>query len=260
MRKCIITAMAIAIVFSLGACGNSSRKPAPTFDIGDGNAAWMMPNGSFYHAGTAPFSPPPPFGITWENRLPNTTRFSPITASELLFISDDMGNIYCLDQRDGSAIWSRNLGDKGFQPVLSTRYLFIGAEGGRMIACNPVNGTTVWEAKLDGDVVGYPIISRGMVWLVTEHDLYGLEETKGVEVYHKDFGKITFTHSPALQKYLYLVAGNQLIAFNELDMKQEWTKYFENELDETLLPFIPSFDFIKVCISYVCESANSINW
>ncbi len=229
MKRFLPIAMSVAILFSLVACNNTAESN-PTFDIGDGNAAWMTPNGSYYHSGTAPFSPAPPFGVTWENQLPNTTRFSPITASELLFISDDAGNVYCLDQKNGSSVWSRNLGEKGFQPVLSTRYLFIGAEGGRLLACNPVNGKTVWEAKLDGDLVGYPIIDPGMVWVVTEHDLYGFEETKGTEVFHKNFGDMIFTQPPAFQKYLYLVAGNQLLAFNELDKKVVWRKYFENVL------------------------------
>jgi len=226
MKK--LTILVIVSIFIIGAtgCGGESLD----INTEDGTASWNYPLGTIYNAGTTQFSPEPPFGVVWEKNLPNTTNFSPVAASSIVIISDDRGNVYCLSQKTGDVVWSRNLGNTGFQPIIGINAVFVGSDTNEMVALDINGGKTKWKAKLAGDVVGWGLVDAGKLWFTTTHDLYCLEETKGGEIFHKNFGDITFTHAPSLQKYLYLVAGNQLIAFNDRDYEQVWNLYFENEL------------------------------
>ncbi len=226
MRKHLSSCLAILLFVTLiSGCGAGKV----VINTEDGNATWKYPLGSIYNSGTSPFSPSPSFAVTWEKTLPNKTSFSPVVAGGALVIPDDNGNIYCLSTETGEVVWSKKLGNNISQPIIGANMVYLGVDN-KMLALNISDGNSIWESELEGEVVGYPLNDGGKLWFVTEHDLYCLEESKGGQVFHKDYDKHTFTQAPTLQKYLYLVAGKQLIAFNDYDLVEAWSLYLKDDL------------------------------
>ncbi|HOO97327.1 MAG TPA: PQQ-like beta-propeller repeat protein [Caldisericia bacterium] len=225
MRKIAVFASVVLFVFA--SCSSTVKIDTESGDY----AAWKTPRGSFYNSASSIYSPEPPYAVVWEKQLPNPTQATVVAASTILIVTDDESNIYCLNQEDGSVVWSRKLSEKpaDIQPIIGVNTIFC-FDGNSNILCLDVNdGSTIWSTEIDGNIVGWPIIDGGKLWFVTESLLYCVEETKGTVIKTKGFD-CEFTQPPSLQRYLYLVAGNKIIAVDDKTYNEVWSLYFQNDI------------------------------
>jgi outer membrane protein assembly factor BamB len=199
------TAISLILLLLLASC---QTKRIDTEKI----SSWKSPFGNYYASSFAMETPKPPLQKLWERRLGAYSKTSPVTAGGAVVCADQAGMLYCIDGDTSKDIWTKELAQtENMQPVIGNNSVIV-CDGKPSIMSLDINsGSTVWSYDLPDKAVGWPVFGDGRVWICAGKTLLCFEESKGSLIYKQDFTE-TFTKTPSMQKYMYLVAGKKLIA------------------------------------------------
>ena len=128
-----------------------------------------------------------------------------------VFLADAKGNISALDQKDGSVIWTKALGDLvSSGPKVDGDLLYVGSNEAWLYALNSKSGDVVWKTKLSSEILSDPAVSGNYLYLQTiDGKLYSLDRESGNKVWvdSREVPALTLRGTSAP-----IVSGSQVIA------------------------------------------------
>lgn len=208
------------------------------------------------HSGYSTSTAPHTNNLTWKTKIESGGEYCPIVVDNRVFIHPMDGNVYALDMRNGSILWTTNIRTHqviqspnwGHRIVSSPAYangqLFVGSDDGRLYRLNASNGKIVWDVR-----IGFGIL--GIYGSVTYHEgkiFVGNGDTwkwDGPPIFPGFFsaidansGKVLWRHllrggigsAPAVHNGRVFVGAfdHRLYAFNENDGSVVW-RYIMND-------------------------------
>jgi eukaryotic-like serine/threonine-protein kinase len=117
--------------------------------------------------------------LEWKYKTNNALWGHPVSDGEAVFIGSMDHSLYAIDLKDGSLLWSTDLGGAIVSsPFLSEDgVIFIGTLGNEMLAINATNGSLLWRYKTDGGVWGTPVLHDGSLYFGdATGTIYALDE------------------------------------------------------------------------------------
>jgi outer membrane protein assembly factor BamB len=144
-----------------------------------------VPRGDAQSTGSTSQSLAATLQVRWEFTADEAIETTPVVAGGRVFVSDVMGQLYALDQRDGKEIWRRQY-DTGFlaSPAVKGDLLVIGDIEGNLYAIDAAKGTEIWKQTTEGEINGAAAFHKSNV-LVTSQDgrLYCFAAEDGAPVW-----------------------------------------------------------------------------
>lgn len=123
-----------------------------------------------------------------------TTRYtSPVIHEGRLYITDEIGKLYCLDGKTGEQFWKFNYGrNSRGSPVLADGKIYIGEVNSKFHIIEPgakkaKSLSSVFFPPLQGnadvEINGSPAVANGRVYFTTSEEFYciGLKDAKGIK-------------------------------------------------------------------------------
>jgi outer membrane protein assembly factor BamB len=226
MKKITLCILLLIIVFQLVSCGRN-------IDTEKG-LSWKSPLGSIYNTNSSLYAPKHPYSVTWEQNLGKTTKCAPVSAGGVTIVADDEGSVYCLDNEDGQKIWTRQfIGGISIQPVISNGKVLFSDGSSTFYAISISNGSQIWQQDIPSPIVGWALVDSGKIYVATTNSLVCFEETKGTQIFRKDFIE-KVSASPSLMRYIYLPCGNHLYALDSNNGDVMWKIQFERPIIGTV--------------------------
>lgn len=231
MKKTVLiltTVVSVALIAScVTSCGNIS------IDTEKG-LSWKSPFGSIYNTNSSLYAPKHPFSLTWEQNLGKATKCAPVSAGGVTIVSDADGTVYCLDNEDGKKVWTKQfVGGITIQPVISNGKALFSDGSSTFYAIDISTGLQIWQQGIPSPMVGWALVDSGKIYVATTNSLVCFEETKGTQIYRKDFAE-KVSASPSLLRYLYLPCGNFLYALDPDNGDGIWKVQFERPIVGTI--------------------------
>ncbi|MEZ0224882.1 MAG: PQQ-binding-like beta-propeller repeat protein [Alphaproteobacteria bacterium] len=113
--------------------------------------------------------------ILWERQFLSHVESSPLVHEDehRLWTGAGDQSLWCLDTRDGSAVWRRKIGHIDSTPLIAGGTLFVTSwpdtkvKQAKLFALDPANGDEKWSAELAGGIMGSPQPGPAATVLVT---------------------------------------------------------------------------------------------
>lgn len=172
---------------------SSALSPAIAADKDQASAAssdWPMPRGDAQSTGFTSQSLAENLEVSWEFKADEAIETTPVIANGRVFVTDAMGKIYAITQRDGKKIWIRDY-DTGFlaAPVVRGDLLVVGDVEGNLYGLNVADGAEIWKQTTEGEISGAAAFYKDNV-LVTSGDgklyCFAAKDGKPVWTYQTD--------------------------------------------------------------------------
>jgi outer membrane protein assembly factor BamB len=127
----------------------------------------------------------------------------------VLYVGTFARKMAAIDADDGQTLWSSDVqGWVWSGPALAGDRLFFGDLDGNLYAMNSTNGQIVWHLtpdRLDGPIVGTPLVVEDTIYVPTESGTLYAISTDGTTRWRRDLSGSLYT-SPALAGDLILVS------------------------------------------------------
>lgn len=144
-----------------------------------------------------------------------------------LYVGTFGGKLFALDANDGSILWE--FSSEGWiwsGPTLVDGVLYFGDLDGYFYAVDANNGQQIWQVtpeKLDGEIVGSPLVLEDKIFVTSQDGILFMLDTSGNVLKNETVGGKIYT-SPQTANDLILVApvdtDELLIAYNNDGVKQ----------------------------------------
>ena len=136
------------------------------------------------------------YGREFDTSYPGS-RATPVVSENMVFILSGMGDLACLDARDGKTIWRKNIfseyGGRNIQWGINETVVIQGNKlictpGGpthNMVALEKATGKLIWSSKGKGEISAYctPLLtqvgSRNLLVTHTEKNIIGVDADNG---------------------------------------------------------------------------------
>jgi eukaryotic-like serine/threonine-protein kinase len=102
---------------------------------------------------------------------------SPAVTDNRLYVGDDRGRFYALDNRKGTPIWIVDLGDGvSTAPLMMGETVYFGTRGGMIYGLNRQDGSLRWKFSLGAPLKGELVYAAGLLFARTTNGmLYAIE-------------------------------------------------------------------------------------
>jgi outer membrane protein assembly factor BamB len=124
--------------------------------------------------------------VAWSKTKDGTYMPSPIVYGDCLYTCNNNGLITCYDAKSGKQHYQRRIGGRGgftASPIAADRKLYFTSEEGGTLVVKAGPEYQLLATNPAGDVcMATPAISDGMLFLRTQHHLYGLARTRTASV------------------------------------------------------------------------------
>jgi len=156
--------------------------------------SWRQFQCGLTHCGYADAGPTS-FEVLWEYRTAEDVQSSPTQYGDEVYVANDDGIVFCVDEDNGDLKWSRQVGGQiKSAPVVVGNRLYIG--GGwyqpYVFCLDRFTGDTVWERYTysNGDVVASPVVADGRVYIGANSDyFFCLDADTGEIIWQYDTGE-----------------------------------------------------------------------
>jgi len=168
--------------------------------------------------------------------LGNPISTPPALQENRLFVSDDVGKLYCLSAVDGKLIWkNESLGEDLIGGItVDGDTLFYGSQDNNAYAINADNGSIIWSKRVDGYVPSPPLVMGGLLFVRSRQTmLWCYDKKSGETVWH-------FAHQPTKVEpiisgdYIYLGSNRRIVAISVLKRTEVWFYEFPDEQPTSL--------------------------
>ncbi|MFC1764297.1 PQQ-binding-like beta-propeller repeat protein, partial [Planctomycetota bacterium] len=162
--------------------------------------------------------------ILWQQELGTELRGEPTVYSERLYAGSSKGELFALDIRDGSVLWSYEADEKtgaAYQyysaPAESGDRIYIGGAGSIVYCLDVVKGRLLWKHKVSDWVRSKPLVIGDMVYVATmDGHLYALRDngSQAEELRKVKVNEHGFTTDLAGSEKGILAAGKDMILYS----------------------------------------------
>jgi outer membrane protein assembly factor BamB len=171
---------------------------------------WPLVRGDMLGSGVAQSSLPDKLDVLWTYHAPGDSAFdaTPVIAGGTIYIGDSDGTIDAVRLADGTAAWTKKLGDAGFLAgaAWDQGRLYVGDSNGVVRCLSADDGSEVWRADVGAEVYAGPMVHDHDVLVTCEAGtLTCLDAATGKERWH-------FHIEAPLRCTPTIVAGHVLLA------------------------------------------------
>jgi outer membrane protein assembly factor BamB len=110
---------------------------------------------------------------------------SPAVANGVLYIGSQDNNVYALNARNGTILWSYTTGGPiGSSPAVANGVVYVGSDDGNIYALNASTGALIWNFPTGSDIVSSPAVANGTLYVGSDDgnlyafNLAGGQDTK----------------------------------------------------------------------------------
>jgi outer membrane protein assembly factor BamB len=124
---------------------------------------WWMYRHDKKHTGFSSEITTQPDTVVWSYQTGGDVVSSPAVAYGKVFVGSDDGNVYALNENDGSPLWSFPTGGRvRSSPLVVDETVYIGSEDGKVYALSQFDGTELWSYQTGGWIYSSPVlVARG---------------------------------------------------------------------------------------------------
>jgi outer membrane protein assembly factor BamB len=120
-------------------------------------------------------------GILWRNKTIHRTRSTvSITPEGLLFLTDSMGFLHCLDAETGETYWTHDFKSQmqgNASTLAADGKLYVGDEDGDFrIFAAVKEKRLLWEVNMGAPISTTPVVANGVLFIATSAHLYAIAE------------------------------------------------------------------------------------
>ncbi|MES2276668.1 MAG: PQQ-binding-like beta-propeller repeat protein [Bacteroidota bacterium] len=147
------------------------------------------------------------------------------------------GNIYAVNEADGSLLWKYTTGDMVHAtPALDGDKLFVGSFDGYVYALNNLTGVLLWKFKAvghryfpKGEMQGTPLVFNGSVFIGSrDYNLYALNEKSGYGMWNRQFPRGWAMAPPVIKDSVMYVGTSDDFEMHAIDPQTGKSKWKTN--------------------------------
>lgn len=117
--------------------------------------------------------------VVWEQALGGSISGSVVVGEDLVYVGSFDKQLHALDKATGEIKWEvpedKTTDWIWASPVLTDETIVFSDKKGNVFAVESESGRPIWDAQIDGDVVGSPVVSDGIVFIASAGNLNGGE-------------------------------------------------------------------------------------
>jgi outer membrane protein assembly factor BamB len=181
--------------------------------------------------------------LVWEQALAGSISGAVVVGKDLIYVGSFDKQLHALDKATGDIRWEvpeeKSTDWIWASPVLTDETVVFSDKKGNVFAVEAESGRSIWDAQIDGDVVGSPVVSNGIVFIASAGKLNGgetdvirrgalvaLDLETGEELWREETSAPIYT-TPVIVNESVVVAlppGGEvlLIVFNQSDGDEIW--------------------------------------
>lgn len=117
----------------------------------------------------------------WSYSIPRQSTSTPAILSGLVFVTDDAGNVHCVDAETGEGYWTHRLGRSIWGSALGAEdRIYVGARDGSFaIFAADKTKNILFETRFPDEINGTPAAENGVLFVNTLTRLYAIGDPKG---------------------------------------------------------------------------------
>lgn len=139
---------------------------------------------------------------------------SPAVAQGVVYAGSTDHNVYALDAKTGTVIWSYATGDIVYStPTVANGIVYIGSNDNKVYALNASTGVLIWKYATGNRVLYFPAVGNGIVYVSSnDSKVYALDANTGALIWSYPTGSFFFSVSVANGKVY--VGSDQVYALD----------------------------------------------
>ncbi|MWV39628.1 PQQ-binding-like beta-propeller repeat protein [Natrialba sp. INN-245] len=168
--------------------------------------------------------PEPPVSVRWMFETGRGSS-SPAVVDGTVYIGSVDGNVYALDETDGSEQWRFGTdGSVNSSPAVANGTVYVGSDDGTIYALDATSGSEQWQFETDGPVRPSPAVANGTVYVGSyDTNVYALDAGNGSEQWIFETGG-WITSSPAVADGIVYVGSrdDNVYAIDTTSGDEQW--------------------------------------
>lgn len=171
--------------------------------------------------------------ILWEIGLNGGILHAPSVSQKYLYIGDNSGCVYQLDQETGKKNWQFKTGGPVVgTPVYVNGKVYVGSGDGTVYALKATNGQKVWEFTTNGAIIASPVVSGNKVFLgSSDFVFYALDANTGKLVWNFATGNTIASSAAIGTDTIYFGSwDNNFYALDISTGEEKWRKQLGSQV------------------------------
>jgi len=151
---------------------------------------------------------------------------SPAVANGVVYVGSDDGNIYALNTRSGSKLWSYHTGSHvQSSPAFANGVVYFGSADDTVYALSASTGAKLWSYTTENQVVSSPAVSNGIVYVTsTDNNVYALNAGTGAVLWSYTTGSQVVSSPAVVNGVVYFNSNdNNVYALNAHTGAKLWS-------------------------------------
>jgi outer membrane protein assembly factor BamB len=196
--------------------------------VGKYKGSWQMFMQNPCHTGVYDLTSLPTGKMHWTFPAEGPIDSSPAVVHGVVYVGSDDGNVYAVDERNGSMLWHTRLGDKvKSSPAVVDGVLYVGCEDKNLYALDARSGKMLWTFPTQDRVSSSPVVMDGVVFVGSwDGFLYAVDCKTGVQKWKFQTGMTDsrITSAPSIAPDVVLVASHNgsLFCLNSSNGALRW--------------------------------------
>ena len=123
--------------------------------------------------------------IAWEFEAEGGIQHAPALSNDYLYVGDNSGKVYQLDQKTGKKNWEFQTGGAVIgSPLYVPGKIYVSSTDGKVYCLKATNGQKLWEYQTGGAVLTAPVLAEGKIFVgSSDFNLYALNAENGQEIW-----------------------------------------------------------------------------
>ncbi len=84
-----------------------------------------------------------------------------------VYVGTSAGNVYAIDETEGDALWTAQVGRVQVPIVVADQEVFVASEDASIYALDAFNGSVIWSYRTGGAVIGSPVVADGDLFVAS---------------------------------------------------------------------------------------------
>ena len=171
--------------------------------------------------------------ILWETSLSGGILHAPSASQQFLYIGDNSGRVYQLDQKTGKKNWEFKTGG----PITDSPHyvdgkVYVGSADGKVYALKATNGQKLWEFSTGGAVIASPVVKGDKVFVgSSDFNFYTLDANTGKLAWNFTTGNTIASSAAVGTDTVYFGSwDNNLYAIDILTGQEKWRKQLGSQV------------------------------
>jgi len=171
--------------------------------------------------------------ILWEAGLNGGILHAPSASEKYLYVGDNSGVVYQLDQKTGKKNWQFQTGGPiTGAPLYLNGKVYVGSGDGRIYALKATNGKKLWEFSTGGAVIAAPAVSNNKLFVgSSDFNFYALDANTGKLLWNFTTGNTIASSAAVGNDTVYFGSwDNNFYAVDILTGQEKWRKQLGSQV------------------------------